>query len=227
MPPPVLPAKKRGIPLVAKIILVLCAAFVGLLGFRVVQFAQHLRAHPREQAPGEAAFREANRQVISGHGKTGFGNTPEAVALAEAFSKDLKALRAELFTAGKGDKDLFSRLTKGEFPVYCHLTSNACVLLVHVPELRRFTDEAKESLGDIAWGTAQKAVRTGLGTPPPQLVVGVKGELWYDPILIGQFVAEPQNLGDGIQSRDSGLSKMNLFYPFFASDEEPPATGGD
>jgi len=160
--------------------------------------------------------------LISSHGRSGFGNNPEAVALAEAFSKKLKSLREEYFTKGKGDRDLFTALTKSEFPAYCRLSSNACVFLVHVPELRRFTAEAKQSLGRLAWETAQETVKMGVHPPPVRLVVGVKGELSYDPILIGKFVPALHEMGEGIETQDSGILSMSRFYPFFEAEPELP-----
>jgi hypothetical protein len=147
--------------------------------------------------------------------------------MAESFSKDFKALRKDLFTEGKPDNDLFGILAKGEFPTYCELNSNACVFLVHVPELRRFTAEAKESLGELAWQTARETIKAQqLTSPPNRLVVGVKGELWYDPILIGKFVPDPKEIGEGIESKNSGLENMKLFYPFFDAERDSNADGG-
>jgi hypothetical protein len=221
--PPTIGVQKQRIPLAAKLALVLVVAFCTFLGFRLVQFGLYLRTHPRDRSPGEVAFREANRLLISSHGQSGFGNNAEAVALAEAFSKKLKSLREEYFTKGKGDKDLFIALTKSDFPAYCLLSSNACVFLVHVPELRRFTSEAKQSLGRLTWETAQETVKMGVHAPPARLVVGVKGELSYDPILIGKFVAAPREMGEGIETQDSGVLSMRRFYPFFEAG--PGATG--
>ena len=217
--PPIIGANKPRIPLLAKIFLVLVFAFCAFFGFRLIQFGLYLRSHPRERSPGEVAFREANRVIISGHGRAGFGNTPEAVALAQSFSTALKSVREEFFTKGKGDEDLFTSITRSDFPTYCQLNSNSCVFLVHVPELRRFTTEAKQSLGLLAWQTAQATVKAGVHPPPARLVVGVKGELSYDPILIGQFVPAPHQAGEGIETRESGLRSMNLFYPFFDAEQ--------
>lgn len=203
----------------AKVVLVMVAFFAAFMGYRVVQFGLYLRSHPSQSTPGQAAFMEANRQIISSHGETGFGNTPEAVAMAKTFSKEFKSLREEFFTKGKGNDDVLTMLTGSDFPTYCEMNSNACVFLVHVPELRRFTGDAKKTLGHLAWSTAQKTVKNGVGTPPAQLVVGVKGELYYDPILIGKFVSDLQDPGEGIQGQQSGLLSMPVFYPFFANEE--------
>src|SRR5690349_3414223 len=117
--PPIIPPRKPPGSRTGKVLLFLVFAFCGFMCFRLVQFAQYLHAHPRHRSAGEAAFREANRLIITGHEQTAFGNTPEAIALAESFSGKFKSLREEFFTKGNSDKDLFASLTKGEFPTYC------------------------------------------------------------------------------------------------------------
>ena len=46
----------------------------------------------------------------------------------------------------------------------------------------------------------------------------------YEAILIGDFVADPQSEGDGIKTRGSGLQDTKLFFPYFVSQEEAPAS---
>jgi len=166
------------------------------------------------KAPGQAAFDNANRQIISGREGVAFGNSAEAQGLAREYSKTLKILRETFFT--KGNKDAFS-ISKGEFLTYCHVDDDSCVFLVHVPELRHFVSDAKTSLADLAWMNAQSILQTKLAHPPKTLALGVKGALLYDAILIGDYVSEPTNApgGDGIKTRGSGLDGMKLLYPFF------------
>lgn len=225
LPPPLprpQPAKvraRRPLVLGCTFAAVLALAAGAFVAHRLVEMYRYLREHPTERSPGEIAFRRANRLIISGHGRVAFGNTPDAVRLAENFSKELKAVRAEAFTEGEGKSDLFTALTKSEFQTYCLVSSDACVFLVHVPELRRFSPGAKELMGDLAWGTAQRIVHTGGPSPPARLAVGVKGELSYDPILIGRFVSNPSTMGEGIETRASGVASMRLLHPFFEREE--------
>ena len=172
-------------------------------------------------------FREANQEIIAGHASAGFGNNAEARVLAEEYSKSLKVFRDKLLT--KGDPTAIGSL-EGDFLTYCQLNDDSCVFLVHVPELRQFTDEAKKTITDMAWVNAQGVVAQGLieakvKRPPKTVVVGVKGLMLYDAILIGDYTG---NLGArGITSRGSGLEDMKLFYPYFAPKTEsspPPAT---
>src|SRR5438128_11922561 len=145
VPPPIPSKNRKRLPLVLSIVLFLVFAFVAFLGFRVVQFALYVRKHPIHEGPGQAEFREADRQIIANKGTVAFGNSSKAIALA---------------------KD-------------CHLNTNACVFLVHVPELRHFTSDAKKTMGDLAWINAQSVLKAKVSSPPKQVVVGVKGALLY------------------------------------------------
>jgi hypothetical protein len=189
------------------------------MGFRMVQFARYLKAPPSEARPGELEFREANRQIITGHGSTAFGNNEEAKALAKDYSTSLKIKRDSFFSRGTS-----SALTEleGVFVTYCQLNGDACVFLVHVPDLRGFSDEAKKSLADLAWINAQSVLQARARHPPKTVVVGMKGLLLYDAILIGDYIADPQPGKDGIKTRASGLKEMELFYPFFAPEPGEP-----
>jgi hypothetical protein len=215
-PPPV-PSSKPGLPLLVKVFLVFLALLMAYMAVQAIRFVSYARQHPRQSPPGEAAFRDANRKIISGPAPA-YGNTRPAEDLAEEFSTRVQAARAEFFTKGSGDHSLLGTLAKGRFFTYCRLDTNACVFLIHVPELRHFTPEAKAALGDIAWTTGQELVRKQVSPPPRRLVVGVKGELWYDPILIGDYVPELKTPADGIKTRASGIDEMELFYPFFKTD---------
>lgn len=221
-PPPIPRTTKRGMPVAGKVTLILALAFCAFVAFRLVQLAFFVREHPSELAPGQAAFREANRLIIGTQGQLGHGNSPEAMAMATRYARDIKALRDEFFSKGKGSKDAFAMLTRGDFPTYCRLSSNACVIMVHVPELRRFTPDAKESLAGLAWTAAQTILADGLTHPPSQLVVGVKGEIKYEAIMIGASVPGPDAPDDGIQTRGSGILAMEMFYPYFVSEDAAP-----
>ena len=193
-------------------------SLVGFMAFRMVQFARYLREHPHQAQPGELEFREANREIIAGHGNTVFGNSGEARALATDYAKSLKILREAFFS--KGNPGALASL-EGEFLTYCQLNGDSCVFLVHVPELRRFSDEAKKSLTDLAWINAQSVLQAKRRPPPKTVAVGVKGLMLYDAILIGDYVANPQSGKDGINIRGSGLVDTELFYPFFVPREFP------
>src|SRR5436190_1978517 len=90
-PPPISsPPRKKQMSIGLRIVLIVVVAFGGFMTFRVVQFASYLRTHPMEKAPGQSAFEDANRQIISAREGVAFGNTAEARALAVEYSKTLK-----------------------------------------------------------------------------------------------------------------------------------------
>jgi hypothetical protein len=196
--------------------LILGLLFAGFVGYRVVQFVRYARSHPRTAQPGEAEFREANRLIIAGNEGGAFGNSPAAIALAKKYSQGLKVLRENLFT--EGGKTALAPL-EGDFLTYCQLNADSCVFLVHVPELRKFNTDAKKSMNELAWINAQALLQAHTN-PPATVVVGVKGLMLYDAILIGDFDADTKSGLDSIQERGAGLEDMKLFYPFFA----PPLT---
>ena len=222
-PPPLLPVKRT--PLWRRMSIVFLIVGLGLAAFfcfRVWQFVQYAQTHPHLAQSGELEFREANRQIIAGIGVMVFGNDNDARALAMMYSKGLKTLRDNLFTEG-GRTALASM--EGEFLTYCQLNEDSCVFLVHVPELRKFTSEARQVLAELAWMNAQSTVRDNIRPLPKQIVVGVKGLVFYDVILVGDFVENPNSGNNGIKTRGSGLEDMKLFYPYFAATSPPPETG--
>jgi hypothetical protein len=197
------------------------------MAFRVVQFVNYVRTHPRDSAAGERAgaksgkagepeFREANRKISINNNAVAFGNNAEAVALAANFSKSLKIMRDNFFSEGK--KNAFS-IAKGEMLTYCQLNSNSCVFLVHVPELRRFTREAKDSMNELAWMNAQTVLATKAKRAPTNLVVGVRGAILYESVTIGSFIAEPEPGKDGVRQREQGMTGVPLLYPYFIPDD--------
>jgi acyl carrier protein len=212
--PPPLP-KKKGRGTLGKILVAVGAVCVAFVVFQVALFvlALALGKAPRSRVPGEAEFREANRQIIRNTGSLGFGNNPEAVSLARNYSKGLKVLRQTLFT--EGNKDAYS-ISKGEFLTYCRLNTDSCVFLVHVPELRRFTEEAKKSMSELAWANAQSVLEGRSNSPQATLVVGVRGAVLYESIMIGSPEPGPGK-DNGIKQRGSGVTDIPLLYPFFAS----------
>jgi acyl carrier protein len=217
MQPPPVPPKKKRLGTTGIILVAVAAVSVAFVLFQAVMFAIVLSKTPRTRTPGEAEFREANRQIIRSQGGVAFGNNSAAVSLARDYSMSLKVLREGLFS--KGNKDAYS-ISKGEFLTYCQLNANSCVFLVHVPELRRFTSDAQKSLSELAWMNAQSILRTRSNSPPATLAVGVKGAVLYESVMIGH-AAPDSATGDGITERGSGVTGPNLLYRFFA-----PTTAG-
>ena len=232
--PPPLPVQTKKSPVPRAVIFagVLVLLIAGFFGYRTVQFVHYVRTHPHLAQPGELEFREANRQIITGrsdepqpagHGPGGsdvnvaFGNNPEAVALAKSYSKNLKVLRDTFISQGH---ETALGMLEGECTTYCQLNDDSCVFLVHLRDLRRFTAEAKTTICELAWMNAQSVLKAGSHSPPKTVVVGVKGLMLYESILIGDYTPDPEPHFGGVKTRGSGLKDMKLFYPFFAPKTE-------
>jgi len=188
-------------------------------GFQAAQ--ERARKAPPGSSDGEAAFRAANMQITArgSDGKSAWGNTEEARQLAADFSTRIRALREVYFTKRK--KEPIVSLSDGEFLTYCHLDGRACVFLVHVPDLRKFTPGAKAGLADLAWATAQDVVRSNLHDPPPRLAIGTRGVMLYGHVLIGTFQPNEDGDDDGVEVRDSGSDPESLLHQFFSPATVP------
>jgi hypothetical protein len=162
----------------------------------------------------EARLNEAESKIMSKNRGVSHGNTPEAEELAQEFGSLMKELREALFTE---DKRKAISLTGGNFVTYCELRDGKCAFLVHVPAYRKFDDDAKESLAELAWMTAQSAVQGKLA-PGDDLAVGMKGSILYGSVMIGKVAAADEKS----QPDEEGTDKDALL-PFFEGDDPAPA----
>ncbi|MBA3698650.1 MAG: hypothetical protein H0W78_07340 [Planctomycetes bacterium] len=137
--------------------------------------------------PGKVIYDDMNRMIGSYNGVDGFGNTPEARAIAQRFAMAMKEIRSEAFTKGK---DGAVSLSQGHFITYCHGDDKSFVLLCHVPEFRRFQDDAKAALMGIAWNVAQSATATP-DEKPRTLVIGLRGVALYYQFWSGTTTGKP------------------------------------
>lgn len=149
--------------------------------------------------PGKAIYDDMNRMIGSYKGVDGFGNTPEAQAIAQRFAKAMKEIRAEAFTKGK---DGAVSLSQGNFITYCHADGKSLVLLCHVPEFRRFQDDAKAALMGIAWNVAQTAAATP-DDQPRTLVIGLRGIALYYQFWSGTTSGKPTQKLDGSDGKQT------------------------
>lgn len=200
---------------------------VPLLLVGMISLAVMTPSGPRQfSSPGEAAFEAANSQIDVNNGTVAFGNNSQAIAVASDVSRSMKLLRDLGFEGGK--KNGLS-LSKHEFLTYCDLRQEQCVVLMHVPELRRFTSGAKDSLANLAWGRTQTALRQqNVGSPGMKVVVGMRGIALYDRVMSGQYVADPETKESGLLKtvKDGRDELKDLFEGASRSPAlERPATG--
>lgn len=164
-------------------------------------------------SPEEEQFKNANKQISINRGAVAFGNTPKAIAIASAVSVNMRRLRESLFEGGK--KDGYSA-SGHEFLVYCELHDSECAMIMHVPELRRFEGDAKVALGEMAWTTAQTALKkANAAKPGMKLAVGLRGIALYDRVLTGVVVTDTNSPETGLVETVTRSLPEKQLYPFF------------
>jgi hypothetical protein len=134
-------------------------------------------------AKGTAAFQEANEQLTGVSQGQAHGNTAEAKELAVAFSDALLKFR-KIGIEPSNRSSTFS-LTKGYFLTYCLLTEQHCIFMVHVPELKNYSENAKSLIADVGWGAAMKLMQA-THHRPGTVAVGMRGAFQYDRVIIGR-----------------------------------------
>jgi hypothetical protein len=131
--------------------------------------------------PGAAELHDAGGMIGSG-GASASGNDAKATKMAADMSKLMQEHREQAFSHAARK----SFMDEGdEFRTYCYLREGQCVFLIHVPELRRFKVEAKQSLAESAWVFAQALL--GKGGERMRLAVALRGISAYDRVLTGEY----------------------------------------
>jgi hypothetical protein len=143
-----------------------------------------------------SAFDAANEQISVHHDRVAFGNSDKAIAVADKISRSMKTMREVAFAGGK--KNGLS-MSGHEFLSYCELRDGQCIVMVHVPELRRFTSGAKDSLAKLAWLMTQAALTSEkAGTPGMKVLVGLRGIALYDRVMKGDYVSDATTKENGL-----------------------------
>lgn len=191
MNPPPLPTNAPPAPdrtgnLVVRIVLTCAVLFALFFAFRVVQAINHYRKHPLKDAPGTEELRNAGKLIVSARHGTALGNSAEAISIAAKVSAELKAIRQTMFSEGNRDSLDMKMLTKGEFVVFCQLNSDSCAVLIHVPEMRRYTPDAAKSMASLAYNSVAQALPAEKKQSLRKLAVATRGTMMYDTILVGE-----------------------------------------
>ncbi len=132
------------------------------------------------------------------------GNDDQAKKLAERFAQIMEQKHDESFTKVKTR----IQLSGGHYVTWCELHAGRCAFVVHVPQYRKFSDDAKEHLNALAWQTAQEVVQETL-RPGDELAIGLKGAFLYGGVLVGS-VGEP--------TPDSTGKDKEVLAPFLEAD---------
>lgn len=193
--------------------LITAFSLAGVMSFEANGGGADVYARLEDASPaGKQAFEAANKKIYGNSEGVAHGNTEQAQALALLFSKTAKALRNN---AIEGRATGLS-ITGGEMVTYAHVTPTRCVFLVHVPQLRKFSSEAKEVMGKIAWVAARQAAAS-LQPPPDTLAVGIRGTFIYDRAISGSVVA--LGAGDGIREQVKGAASDRLLSRLFEPEQ--------
>ena len=137
----------------------------------------------------------------------------------------MKIVRLTMFEGGNPDSIDMQLLTKGDFLVFCQMNEDSCAFLIHVPELRRYTSSAKESIAELAYTTAAKALDSAQKPSIRKLAVATRGNMLYDRVLLGDYSFQSKDpLSNAQKVADEGVLAPPL-YPFFAPKQQQlPAT---
>ncbi len=137
----------------------------------------------RAKQPGYVQFKQAEKFVGSWAGADGKGNTAKATEAAQNFTTVLKAYRALAVSESKSKK---SESSKDHFITWCEVQGNRCLFVVHVPDLRRFKDDAKTAIAEGAWFAAQVSSKKLDLPADAELAVALRGDVLYDRLITGR-----------------------------------------
>ena len=160
----------------------------------------------------ESVLGDVKAEILVGSGK-GKGNTPDAIRLSERFAELMESMHHEAFTKTRTK----IKLSFGHYVTWCERHEGTCAFVVHVPEYRKFSPDAKALLDTLAWETAKRVVEDEL-KPGERLAVGLRGPLLYGSIMVGT-VGGDGNVGGALST---GTDEDSL-YPFFDREHAVPA----
>jgi hypothetical protein len=200
----------RGIAVVGIALNALAGLFAAFAVFAVLVGSRNAS---RPHKPGEAGFDQASAKIVAFEGEAAFGNTDEAKSLAQRYSRIMEAMAAIAFTRS-GSKDAPS-LTQGKFLTYCELHADRICFLVHVPELRNYHADVRDSLLRIAWLSAKQVTSDLRKEKDRRLAVALRGALFYGGIAIGMGETAPQQ-------RTAETVDTSPLYDFFTEPAAAP-----
>lgn len=147
------------------------------------------------KSPAQIAYEQANSLIGSSRGESGNGSTPEEKAAATIMAAGAAAFRDMTIEKSSGrSRGIFQNVAKAAdakgFTAYCKRKGDEVLFLLHVPDLRKFTDGAKEQMAENAWAAALQAVSTMPDPKPKKMAVATRGILSYDRLVKGNVIEE-------------------------------------
>jgi hypothetical protein len=227
------PVKKRGIGFY---VTCLVCGLVALMTFNLVRFVKNYKPHPK--SPAEEALAAAEKVIQSKSG-TSDGATPAEKEAAQLMAETSSLYRDSAISQASGTtRGIFRNAAKGidakNFVAYCKVKDDAALFLLHVPDLRKFEDAAKETMLEGAWTAAQFGVASMPEPRPKRLTVGIRGILSYYGGHTGKVIdlSVLDTLGDrdptrtqlGIEKTTTDEAKLKKdFLSFFEVPVPSPA----
>jgi len=208
------PARKSGCGVIKWAVIVVLA-LAGVAVYKIMNMPK---------APGAAEL-DAAEARLTGAKTHGVGDSSGEQKAAEALAQFSQEFRDAGITKGKssfgrGKSGLARKAAAGldsdGFNALCTVRGNTAVFLLHVPDLRKFDDGAKDAMGKMAWFAARLGWMELPEPRPERICVGLKGIALYDRVLEGK--AMPPSIGDdeeltmdkfsdGLQSTVTGKSE--------------------
>lgn len=199
--------KNRAVVLILAILILGLGLYIGKFVFDVGGDVKQAAAKVKVDAQTDVSLQrliEAEKLVGSDENGAEHGNTTQAKRIALQYSVFIEELRKELFTQGKIRQITFG---SGAFDTYCRLNKNSCAIIVNIPQLSDFTDEAKADLQELAWAAAVVTLEQYAPEALENLAVGIRGSLVYDVVLVGNR--------EGIQERLSHSEGRKTLKAYF------------
>ena len=177
-----------------------CGRILGILALiGLLSWIGFLVLRPREpevpKSPAQIAYEQANSLIGSSRAESGSGSTPEEKSAAKIMAAGAAAFREMTIEKGSGrSRGIFQNVAKAAdakgFTAYCKRKGDEVLFLLHVPDLRKFTDGAKEQMAENAWAAALQAVSTMPDPKPKKMAVATRGILSYDRLIKGNVIEE-------------------------------------
>ena len=202
----------------------LFAPFI-LLPVSVIGLAKAGAEQDKERAklPGYAELQQAESFVSRSNGASGQGNSPAATAAAQTFSNIMDEFReSAISSSDSSDK----KAKPKSMSTWCEVRGDRCLFIVSVPDLRRYSSEAKVTIGDAAWFAAQLSAGTLDLPEDAKLAVAVRGAVLYDRMIVGTPIKDislddedlEEVLKEAIRATDTDSTLDDQLIPYFAGE---------
>jgi hypothetical protein len=201
------PAKKRGFGFYA---MLLVFGPLAVIAFNFVRAVKNYKPQPKSPAEEGLAVAE---EVIQSKTGTSSGPTPAEKEAAQLMAEMSSLYRDTAISQASGTtRGIFRKAAKGmdakSFVAYCKVKDDAVLFLLHVPDLRKFEEAAKESMLEGAWTSAQFAIASMPEPRPKRLTVAIRGIVSYYGACSGKTI--DLSVLDDLGDRDPTNAQLGI-----------------